>query len=333
MSLYKKILSQAWKITWHYKYLWFFGLFAVLLGSGGEYEILFRSLSGEGSQAVFPGWQRIAETGLFSSQTPANIGQIMKEDPLSLLIVLIVFLIILVLFGFLIWLSVISQAALVNNTAGYLAGKKVDFKSGIAKASEKFWPVFSLNIIIKLLIYLAFILVSLPVILTVGKPEFLTVNLLYIIAFIIFVPIALALSLMVKYAIAYIVIKSNSFIESIKAGWQLFIKNWLVSIEMAFILFFINLFAGLLIILVVLTLTIPFLFLALAVYKLTTLAGFWLIAILALITLLAIIILGGAILSSFQISTWTGLFVQLVSKGGTSKIIRVVEGIRGKIVK
>jgi hypothetical protein len=330
MSLYKTILGQAWKTTWNYKYLWFFGIFAALLGSGGEYEILFRSFSSDASQAVFPGWQSIAETGIFNIQ---NMGQAIKEDPLAFMTVIIIFLITLALFGFLIWLAVISQAALVNNAAGYINGKKNDFKSGIAKAGEKFWPVFSLNIIIKLVIYLAFVLVSLPVVLTAASQGPVAANLTYIIAFIIFIPVALALSFVVKYAIAYVIIKNSGFIESIKSGWQLFTKNWLVSIEMAFVLFLINFFVGLLLILMVLTLTIPFLFLSVAAFKLANIAGFWLIATLALIIFLVIVILGGALLSTFQISSWTGLFIQLVNKGGISKIARIAEGIRERIAK
>jgi hypothetical protein len=172
--------------------------------------------------------------------------------------------------------------------------------------------------------------VSLPIILTAARPESAAANLFYVIAFIIFIPVALALSFIAKYAIAYIVIKGHGFMEAVKAGWQLFIKNWLVSVEMAFILFFINFFVGLLLVLTILTLTIPLLFLALAAYKLTSLAGLWIVAVLALTMLLAIIILGGAMLATFQISSWTGLFIELTGKGGISKIIRLLSGRTSK---
>jgi hypothetical protein len=326
MSLYKKVLSQAWKIVWRHKYLWFFGFFAALLGGGSEYNVLFRGFSGDAGQALFPGWQRIAETGIFSSQTFTNIGRIMREDPLSLMILLAVFLVILILGGFLIWLSVVSQAALVNNAAGHLANKNVDFGRGIRVGINKFWPVLGLNVIVKLLVCLVFILIAFLTVLTTSK-------LIYIISFIIFIPIALALSFIIKYAVAYIIIKENGFMESIKEGWRLFIGNWLVSLEMAFILFVINLLVSLALALVVLTLAIPFLFLAVAFYKMAAAAGFWFIIILGFILILAIIVFGGAILSSFQISSWTGLFVQLVNKGGTSKIIRVAEAVKKKITE
>ncbi len=330
MSLYKKILSQAWKTTWNYKYLWFFGLFAALLGGGGEYRILLKSFSGDTGGSLFPGLQRFIETGVFSIK---NIGQAAKEDPLTFITAIVVFLVILALSLFLIWLAIVAQAALVNNAAGYLANKKNDFKSGVIKGKEKFWSVLSLNIIIKAIIYVVFVLVSLPIILTVAKQGALFANTVYIVLFIIFIFIALVLSFVVKYAIAYVVIKGDNLINSIKSGWQLFINNWMISVEMAVILFLINFFVGLFIVLIVLTLSIPFFFLAALFYKIAFTAGFWLIMSLALIVFLAIIVFGGAILSTFQISSWTGLFIQLINKGGTSKIIRVIEGIKERITK
>lgn len=324
MSLYRTILSQAWKTTWRHKYLWFFGLFATFLGAGGEYNVLFRGFSGNSEQQIFPGFQRIAETGVFSGQTLVNIEKIMKNDPFSLLTLLMVFLVVVIISIFMIWLSVVSQAALVDNSAKYLANKKVDFKSGIAAGAEKFWPVFGLNLVVKFLVYLIFGLVGWLVILSAPWPIFALI-------FVIFIVAALSLSFIIKYSVAYVVIKGSGFIESIKNGWRLFINNWLVSLEMAIILFFINLLAGLAVVLIVLTLTIPFMFLVMAVYQVSVTAGFWLMTLLAIVLLLGIIVLSGAVLSVFQISSWTGLFIRLIGKGGTSKIIRIANNAKKKI--
>jgi len=330
MSLYRNILSQACKITWRYKYLWFFGLFAALLGNGGEYEILIRSLNGDYSQSFFPSLRRIAETGVFSSNTLSNIGQLILEDTLSMLLLIIIGLVILVLFGFLVWLVIVSQAALVNNSANIITGGKSrasDIQNGVISGMKNFWPVFGLNILIKIIIFLALVLLGLPIILTTGRADAITVNFVYLIAFLIFIPLSIALSFMIKYAIAYVVIRGSGFIESIKQGWQLFARNWIISIEMAFVLFFINLLVGLAIVLTILILAVPFLFLALVFYYLASVAGFWIVAILALIIFLAIIVLAGAALATFQTASWTGLFIELVGKGGASKIMRVMSKI------
>lgn len=320
MTLYRNILKQGLKITWHNRYLWFFGLFAALLGNGGEYEILSRN-SGRGLEE---GGQSIYETGIFSVKTLGNIGRLFRDDPGAMLLVLAVSLIILFMVGFLIWVVIVSQGALVDSSARIISKKgsqnpgiKNDFKVGV----KNFWPVFGLNIIIKAAVILAFWLIGAALL----AANFQLANGLFIILFIILIPVAIAFSFMIKYAICYAVIKENSFLESIAEGWRLFAANWLVSIEMAFILFFLNFAFGLALILIVLTLTIPFLFLAFVLYQLISLAGFWFMFITALVLFLAIIMAGGAMLATFQTASWTGLFVELVSKGGESKIKRVVE--------
>ncbi|MBI4812596.1 hypothetical protein HY798_04155 [Candidatus Falkowbacteria bacterium] len=330
MSLYRKILAQAWKITWRYKYLWFFGLFAALLGNGGEYEMLARGFNGETDGAVLPAWQQLADTGVFQARTINNIGSIMKDDPFALIMLTAIGLVILLLLCFLVWLAVVSQAALVNNASVYAGDKKSDFKSGLASGIKNFWPVLGLNAASKLIIYLAFLSVGLPIAAAAARSANVSVNLLYIAAFIILVAVALAVSFIIKYAIAYTVIKGSNFMGAVRSGWQLFVKNWLISIEMAFILFFINFLVGLALVLIILILAVPFLFAALMLYKLFYLTGFWAVAVLALILFLAIIILGGAILATFQISSWTGLFMELVNKGGVAKIVRLVEEWKDK---
>lgn len=330
MSLYRNILGRAWKITWRYKYLWFFGLFAALLGNGGEYELLVRGLNGETGEAIFPAWQSLSQTGIFSSQALDNIGELLNNDPFSFVMLVGICLAILVLAGFLVWLTVVSQASLVNNAASYLAGKKGDFKSGLRMGINSFWPVFGLNIINKVIILFAFVLIGLPIILTAAKSASASANILYVFAFIIFMAAALSLTFVIKYSIAYVVVKEQKFLEAVRSGWRLFVQNWLVSLEMAFVLFVINFLAGLALIAAVLILAVPFLFSAVLLYKLVFSLGFWFIAILAFILFITLIIVAGAILSTFQISSWTALFLELINKGGMSKIVRIVEGWKTK---
>jgi len=329
MTFYRNILKQAFSLTWRHKYLWFFGLFATLIGGGGEYEVLTRGIGGDTTQNFFPNLSRLAETGIFSRNGLANMGELFKNDPFTTIILILVSLIILALVIFLVWLMIVSQTALVNNSAEIISNKKelpAGVKSGIAAGVKYFWPVLGLNIIIKAIVYLAFFLISLPIVFWATKLSSPTISSLYIILFIILVPVAIVLSFIIKYAICYVIIKGNNLMNAIKEGWQLFTKNWLISVEMAFILFFISFLVGLAIILAVLILIIPFLFLALLLYKAISFIGFWLIIIIGLIVLLAIIIGGGAALTTFQITSWTGLFIELVSHGGTSKIERIVEG-------
>lgn len=326
MPFYRKILKQAWGLTWRNKYLWWFGIFAALIGNGGEFEILFNNTGGNPGQALFPAWQRIASTGVFSLKTYANVGNLFRQDTLNLIIFIMMTLLALVVFIFLVWLVTVSQAAIVNNSAGLLKDKKYSLRDGLEAGILNFWPVLALNILVRLAIYIILVVISLPAIFLTGN---FSVQFFYILALIITVPLALILSFIAKYAIAYAVINKLGVGEAIKQGWGLFKTNWLISFEMAVILVLINILVGLAIVLAILTLAVPFLFLGLIFYYAFSSVGAWIIGLLALAGFLFIIIASGAALSVFQITSWTSLFLELDKKGGVSKLVRIVNNLVG----
>lgn len=324
MFLYRNIIKESFKITWCNKYLWFFGLFAALLGNGYEHEVFVKIFSGNTEQSYFPGLSSLVETGIFSTGTFSNIGRLFIEEPFTLLMVLLVGLIIMSLLAFLVWITIVSQVALVNNVAEIRARKKNNFQGGISAGARHFLPVLGLNVVLKLGIGLLFALLGLPLVLSINRSSLLTANIMYGILFIVFIPLAIAVSFVVKYAIAYIVIRGVNFFEAIKSGWQLFIKNWLVSLEMALLLFFINFSIGLILIFFFLILAVPLLFLAFLFKQLALLAGLWLIVVLAFIIFFVLLAVVGASLATFQISAWTNLFIELTGKGGVSKVVRIM---------
>ena len=324
MSLYRKILSQAWQITWHNKYLWFFGLFAALIGSGGEYEIISRGLAGPQAQ-IFPGLSNLSESNFFSLDTLKNIGNLIATQPLSILTLLFIWLLILVVSLFIIWLVNVSQAAIVNGAALKINGKNTNFQDSLKTGISKFWPVFGLNVIQKIAISLAVVIIGLPIILGSGLTSLSFQSISFWALYIIFVPVVFVITFTLKYAIAYVVIKGTSIIDAIKSGWQLFLKNWLISIETAILVFLINVVISFVGLLAVLVIAIPVLFLASFLGQLISVAIFWLILIIGLILLVLAIACVGASLSTFQISIWTGLFIELIGKGGVSKLVRIFE--------
>ena len=323
MTLYRHILSQAIKTTWHFKYLWFFGLFAALLGNSGELEIIFRRFNGAPGPGLFPALENLGSTGIFSQDIFINIARLAHSDPFSLFLVLGVLLLVAALSLFLVWLSVASQAAVVNNVARVKADKSHAFKSGLDAGIKNFWPVFGLHIILRLVLYVTFVLLGLPIIMGIGQGGASATGLLFVISFVIFVPLGIVMSFIAKYAIAFVVIKKMKFLNAIKSGWHLFVNNWLLSLEMAFLLFFINFIVGLGLILLILVLTVPFLFIALVLSEMAFYFNFYVIMVSGLILCIGLIATIGAMLSTFQISAWTGLFIELISRGGASKLARV----------
>jgi len=321
MFSYRSLIRQAWEISWHHKYLWFFGLFASLLGNGGEYDFIFRSFSGGGTD-FFPGLQRFLATGILRLETAANLPRLFGQNPVSMLIILFFCLLVICLVVFLVWLVMVAQAAIVNNSAAAHGKKKHDLSGGVDAGVKRFWPVFGLNVILKTISWLVLSILSLPFFYIANQSGSYGRGVIYGLAFLIFIPLALAVSFVIKYAVAYAVIKGRGLLTSLEKGWQLFRQNWVVSLEMALILFGINFAVGLGLFFGFLIISVPLVFMAMAFYYLVGAAGFWLIVLLALVIFFIFAAVVGAGLASFQISAWTGLFLSLVGEGGISKIAR-----------
>jgi len=322
MYLYRTIISQSIKTTWRNKYLWFFGLFAALLGNSGEYQMLFHRFDSV-NEGLFPGFKKIIDTGIFSKSALINLRQLAVEEPFSLFIFASLMLIIIIVSAFLIWLSISSQAALVNNSARIKTSKHHNLKDGLEVGIKKFWPVFLLNIILKAIIYIIFLLLSLPVMASVMTQNFTKTGIIFIVSFLVYLPVAIVLSFIIKYSVAYVVVKGEKVINSLKMGWQLFVKNWLISLEMAFLLFFINFMVALILLLLMLVFSVPFLFIVLILVKAGLGLYTWAILVIAFIIYFFAVLLTGAFLSAFQINAWTSLFIELIGRGGVSKLHRV----------
>ncbi len=327
MLSYRSILKQAWKISWKNKYLWFFGFFASFISFTAEFKVISHSISLETGLKTINNIKMFLNTGIFSRGSWQNIADLFRSDPKSIILLIFIFLIVLAITLFFVWLATVSQIGIINSVNKIMKGsrEKLSIKTGLKVGNKKFWPVFGLNLIISIIINTIYLLISLMFILVVLKNQAFS-TFLYGLIFIIFIPISLFLSFVFKYAIAYSVIENKKFCNAIKQGWRLFFKNWLISVEVAIILFFVNLIA------IILLSTISFIgfFLlfgiALSSIIMTSSAFlFWLIIILGVLLILAIIILGGSLLNVFQISSWTDLFVQLRDKNGVSKLERTFQ--------
>lgn len=318
---YQKILLHAWKTTWRNKYLWFFGLFAVLLANNGGFGVVYELSSRNSGIGFFPGLMRYYETGVFSIRALGNLGKFIVSDPLSFIILLTVFLIFIVLGLFLLWLSIVSQASLVNNSALVLSGKSHSLKEGLNTGINKFLPVLGLNIILKILSSLIILLVTLPLVIGISYLSSFMASLLFLLLFLLFIPLIIAVSFIIKYAICYVVIKGQKIKEALYSALDLFRKNWIISLEMGFILFFINFLFGLLMVLAFLIVSIPILFIAIVFAKINFMFIFWAIMFAAVFLFFLAIIFSGAALTTFQISAWTGLFVQMIGKGMKSRVV------------
>lgn len=330
MTLYRSIIRQAISITWQYKYLWFFGLFATLLASNFEVELVSRFLTQNSAPSY--SWQGFMETGLFSNQAWNGFMEVAQTSPSSFVGILILLLVLGMLAVALLWLSITSQVALVSNTNKALNGanKKTpqarhahDVSIGIKEGSRYFWPVLLLNFGVRIAVFLLAYITIVPFLIWASAQGF-GFGITYLIIFIVFLAIALSLALIARYAIAGVVLDGLGIKTAIVKAWHLFWKNWLVSLEMGFILFAISLLSTFAIMLAVLIIAIPFIVLYLITLYFNLFILWVGLLLLAILVSVAVVIIGGSMVTVFQTTSWVGLYNQLTSKAGvTSKLERM----------
>jgi hypothetical protein len=324
-NVYRPILKKAWEVTRQNKFLWVFGLFAALAGNGGVYEILIKGFERVVSRGeIFLGktswlWQ-------WSIFTWPRLENTYETSPLFVSVFWLLFTIVLIILGVVIWLNITSRGALINCARKIVAKRKTDIRDGFAAGNKYFWQVLGLNILAKALIFGLLVLITIPVMFFVaGGGNNFGLNLfLFILSFVLFTILAIFISFMTIYASCFVVIKGLPFVEAIRASWYLFIKNWLVSVEVALLLFLITLGVGAGLVLLSLFYLFPVALLLAAFAYLELNIGFWAIIFLATLGWLGGVLWAGAMLSTFQFSTWTILFLELNKKKIWSKLLRFV---------
>jgi hypothetical protein len=238
-NIYSQTIKEAWRIAWRHKFLWFFGFFAVLMNSAltNGIDSLINNLNIIANQDI-----TIAQTKIFfQSKTLSFIfGNVSKFwehlTPVNVLTLLIV----LAIFVFFIWMSVLSQGALITATEKLRKGKEVFPESSFADGTRTFWPILWLNVLQRLATTGAAIIIAVPLLalyLTHGQDIWVT--LLGVLTFIILIPFAFIVGFLLQYASCFAALRKQKIGKAIKSAWQLFAKHWLASIEMAIVLFLI----------------------------------------------------------------------------------------------
>lgn len=323
MFSHRSVLLKAWKNTIKYKYLWLFGLFATLTVAGGAWE--YNLLNQGFSQNIINGSYIQLEKLIYFFQTIANFGGgilgLFQNGFWSFLNGLTILIISLLFLAIIVWLAICSQGALINALKKILTSKKeiqISYRDNITVGHKNFWPLLAMNLLIILFIYFCFFVISLPLLFLVLKDIYL-LGVIYIILFALFVPVSTGFALMMKYAISYQIFEGYGFKKSIEKGYELFKKNWLISLEMAVILFVISFLAGLVFSFLISLFVIPLFLTSLAF------SAAWVSLLIVYLGVILVIVFG-TILSTFQISVWTQLFYELKGNDGVlAKLERLIK--------
>lgn len=303
MSLYRETLGTSWSITRRYPWLWFFGLFAMLANNAGEYDILSQNLTFLSKlQDNLLVWRNYVTSGDMAHLLN-NLGAFISNDFLNFLLITVALLLMALA---IVWIIIVGQNALIASAAA--AGQKkgrVTFLDGFWISSALFRPVFLINVFAYAVVYVPLIVLgAIPTWLFLHSGSNSALVFLSIIAFLFLIPINIAASFLTKLASAYVVVKNYSVRQAITASISLFLKNWLVCLELGFIIFIINFLT------------------TLAVGSILVVLGLPLSGLLGYIVFQAFMAFIAAVLATFQYTTWTLLFLRLDQGKATAKLVR-----------
>ena len=232
MYTYRQIFIQALKVSVYYPSLWFFGFFVALLGSSSGADFFFGSYGFGSRSMLYSFWSGLAEGGLFTPEGVRGLMKVLITNPIYLFVIVLLFLIIFGISILLIFLGTTSQVGLIDQLVGVSKNRPLSFKKGFQTGLTKFWPALGLNIVLKVIL---FVMIGLPALFSFFS--FPGSTALFIIIFDISFLVILILSFIIKYAICAISLRNISFLDSLKSAWKIFLANWLLSLEIALIIF------------------------------------------------------------------------------------------------
>lgn len=304
--LYREVLRDALAVTKHHKIVLIFGLFAAFLGTGGALEVLARHFD-----------------ALFSPQAQwswvLSFGSFDYSMGFWVLALGILLLGLAVLFVFTV---INSFSTLIFATDKFRKDKKVDLAKAWIAMKKKFWVVLGLVFFFKVLIMIFGALSVAPLGLVMNGTAGVGMVAMYPLIFLFSILAILICSFLLVYAVAFVVLDDYTLGQAVKESWQLFIEHWLVNLEMAVIIFFINLLAGLVMIVAALIIGVPVLiaFLFSLFIQFPPLATVTIA--LGLLLFILVVLFIASWMGAYQVAAWVLLFRRMHAGSAVSKLMR-----------
>lgn len=320
MPTYRSILKKTLLITLKNKKLLYFGFFLALLGNGGETNLFINNIHAASERAL--GTSDISHFFMISAIGNAFVratrNLIGFRDPFTNFFLILAF-------AALIYIIITAQGALIASV--YNAVKKnhrIQLAKTWRETRGKFFELLAANIIFKGGGLAVSILISMPFFLIISSLTPLSFKeSALIVGALVFTPLAIIVSFLTKYTLLGIVSKNQPPLSAFQNATALFRENWLITIENALLLFFLNFALGFVTWILAVLVSFPIIAtLALTVYPLVYPVGHY-ATIIAWTSIVLIAVLGSA-LSVFQYTSWTILYTRLTAKRKfESKIVRI----------
>jgi hypothetical protein len=316
-SIYRESLKEAWKLVRKNTSLWMLGLLSALFaGSFGLSNFFSQLIAIMGSNAGSNGpltlrfnWPELGVNGLASTVWMIWLIGLM-----------------LVLFGAVVYISVVAKTSLLIAVADFYKKKAEPKLAKIWNSGLKyFWRILAIEAIRK--IALLMIVVLFGIIWYYFPFNKSVVNLIIsITALILTATLGWVVSAVSIFTAGYTVIDNKSPLKALKKAWQLFHKHLLVSFELSVILTLIDL-------------ALIAIFAALVSYAFIPSVFIWIIAgafsspfiailgtLVGLLIMILVIALFGAIYNTFYISVWMHMFMKMHHEGIFSRLIHHIGG-------
>ncbi|MBI3115161.1 MAG: hypothetical protein HYZ09_01550, partial [Candidatus Kerfeldbacteria bacterium] len=244
-ALYRDILKQAWRLVWKYAWLLILGFFAALTANGEQFDVLSKNVDTvvhlQGTLPLIDASSDVNALDQFWSflRTLVIDGSFLSTDRFEA---------VLLFFAVMITPIVIAQAGIIAAAKRFVSSEegKPTFGTSLAAGGRHFLPVLILNVVLKVGIYVLLGLVTYPLFLRFlsGNGSQASIDLLAGVAFVILVPLHIIFSFLTKFAAIHVIAHGKTLRASIGSAWRTFSANWLIAIEMSFILILINIVAA-----------------------------------------------------------------------------------------
>lgn len=295
---YFSILKNAWKITWHNKYLLWFGFFLALAEVGNYLNYSFN----EGEKL-----NEISRKMLdfLAQNTGWAIG--------AAIFLLLVFLVLAIL-------AMISRGALIKSTARISKGEKTSFKEGFKEGKKYFWKIFSIGFVIGLFVLATLLVLLIPIVFLIYNKAYLIAVPLAALAALIIIPLVFLASFLKIYGYIYAVTGDISFWPAIENAYALLRKNIWPTIVMLLIFFLLNVFLAIAILFILLPLFIIFLTGGALLFLILKDLGIIIVGGIATLTLFVGILFFKSIYKVFSQATWLLFFQEIASPKTEEKV-------------
>jgi hypothetical protein len=214
---YGELLSEAFRLTWRNRFLWFFGFF---VSGGASFNVPSTNFGGPQTGG-----------GAFGFRYPGPLQWI--SENLVLILTLVIALVVVIALVFIL-LAMLSHGALVESVTALHRGEPRRFGSAWRAGTANFWRVLGLKILIFLIALGLAILVLLPVGLGVAVVlaatdsaglRVLFIVLLILVGILALILVFLPFAIINQFALRELVMGRRRILESIGGGFGLFRRN------------------------------------------------------------------------------------------------------------